>query len=408
MPAENLHRFVEAFLREGFPALRDHEMPRLEDALAAFDEVVRETRADDETRAAQLIGQAELALRLNRLATTRGALQDARELIQRQGLPELDLLLLERALHLLREEPDQAAAVGREALERVASRGVCLLPWHEWDQLATAEAPEVRRFLDRLEALMPSEAPLGQGLTPEQSDTLATLGAQLVEIEPWLQDPVHLLQIVPELTERIGRFPPEEARAWILRLRRSLALHEDLSFLPQLEGQLAWVQGALAGSAGQLKEAAEALERASTLLDEVLAQASLEPGRPATSGRVTLLQQTADCLLELDRLDEAEEYYREARRDPRAGPQDEFALGWGLGRVHFFQGRHAEAFRELRRAQKAFDWAEPRWIGASASEGSAYERLGKLRQDLEEMLEESREAMQGSEALAPGRPLRPE
>jgi tetratricopeptide (TPR) repeat protein len=403
---QRARRFVKKFLLEGFSAFSPEGPENLEEGLAALEMVLRVDQEDLETRACQHLVLAELALHSSRLSTARGALEDARDLVESRSLPDLDLLLLERNLHLLRENPRKAAKAGREAMLQVANRGTCLLPWHEWDRLASAEAPEVRSFLDALDKVLPVTKP-GESVSLNgiKIDALAGLGARLADLEPWLQDPMHLLQLVPEVTERIGSFPSPEARAWITRLRASLAPHQDLSFLPQLEGQLAWLQGALAGSAGELKEASEALERAVLLLDDVLSKKDNPPARAGGSSRVTLLQQTADCLLELDRLDEAEKYYLEARRDSRATDRDAFALGWGLGRVYFFQNRYAEAFRELRRATKAFDWAEPRWIGARGNESSAYERLGQLRQDLEEMLEESREAMQ-QPASSIGKPLR--
>lgn len=188
------------------------------------------------------------------------------------------------------------------------------------------------------------------------------------------------------LLPRLGRMPNPEAREWLRFLRPHLAAHEMDPGMVLLAGQAAWIHGSLAGTDGFLEEAVACFEEADALLRIPRVPAEALEGL----SRATLLQQLGDCLLELNRLDEAEARYAEARRDPSAGPSDAFALAWGLGRCHFFQERYPEAFRELRAARKAFDHAEPRWIRSELEKKSAYELLAILRDDLESLIEECR------------------
>jgi tetratricopeptide (TPR) repeat protein len=375
--------FVEDFLERGYSAFAACEVARVEDgvehletALAAEEEPAR--------RARMLTALADLAVRQDRWDRARRALEEAQDLCDRHGFPDLDVLLLTRQHALASEDVRSAGGLGLRAVRRLEVGGRCLLPWHEWGELGGAAAPEVEAWVEELRAALPAED--GEA-PPDLAERLGDLRSRVEEAGVVLDDPVALLQVLPEVFSRLGRMPRFEARMLALALRKRLAIHEQLGPLRHLEGQLAWVQGSLAGSSGALEEAVEAFERALALLG----------GPEDFGGRatpVTLLTQCADCLLELDKLDEAERRYLEARHHSSCAESDGFAIAWGLGRVHFFQERWAEAFRELRRARKAFDHAEPRWIGRDPEATDGYVSLGHLGSDLDEMIDEAKEELQ--------------
>lgn len=376
--------FVEAFLEDGYRAFARCEVPRLEDGVERLERALVGEQ-EPARRARLLTALADLAARQERWHRCRQALDEAQELCDRHGFPDLDLLLLARQHALATEDVRSAGGLGLRAVRRLEVGGRCLLPWHDWGELGGAASPVVEDWVKALQATLPGAAE-GEEAPPPPPDLAARLGAlrdQLEQAGVAFDDPVALLQAVPEFFSRISAMPRFEARMLGLAMRRRLALHDQLTPLRYLEGQLAWIQGSLAGSSGALEEAVEAFDRALVLLEG--------PGDfGGRASRVTLLTQCADCLLELDRLDEAERRYREARHDPACAESDGFAIAWGLGRVHYFQERWAEAFRELRQARKAFDHAEPRWIGRDPEATDGYESLGRLGQDLDEMIDEAK------------------
>lgn len=382
--------FVEHFLERGYQAFAACEVPRVEDGMERLERALGEEQ-EGARRARLLAAVADLAVRRERWGRARQALEEAQDLADRHGLPDLDLLLLARQLALAERDLRSAGGLGLRAVRRLEVGGSCLLPWHDWGELGGAASPEVETWVEDLRATLP-DAATGEDPPeppPDLAERLGALRDRLEQAGVAFDDPVGLLQVLPEVFARVSRMPRFEARMLALAVRRRLAEHGQLAPLRRLEGQLAWVQGSLAGSSGALEEAVEAFDRSLELLD-----GPEDFGSGGRAGRVTLLTQSADCLLELDRLEEAERRYQGARHHPACAESDSFAIAWGLGRVHFFQERWAEAFRELRQARKAFDHAEPRWIGRDPEATDGYESLGRLGSDLDEMIEEARAEVQ--------------
>lgn len=381
--------FVEDFLERGYKAFASCEIPRIEDGVELVEQALS-TEEEPARRARMLTALADLASRQERWERCRTAIGEAQDLCDGHGFPDLDVLLLARQHALATEDARGAGGLGLRAVRRLEVGGRCLLPWHDWGELGGAASPEVETWVGDLRAALPEDEE-----TPTPPDLAERLGALRDRLEQGgvpFDDPVALLQILPEVFARLGRMPRMEARRLALALRSRLAIHDQLGPMRRMEGQLAWIQGSLAGTSGALQEAVEAFERTIQLLDGPEDHA----GR---AGRVTLLTQRADCLLELDRLDDAEQGYLEARNHPACAESDGFSIAWGLGRVHYFQKRWAEAFRELRRARKAFDHAEPRWIGRDPEATDGYESLGRLGADLDEMIEEAKAEVQRETSL---------